>query len=395
MLYSPKQENILRFSLTTDWQLLINHGAVRSGKTTLDNAIFLRELREAKKKAIKDNKDPLYILTGDSLGALEKNVLSELRSNYGLSIKLDKFNTFPMLGCRVCCFGHSQANDYENIKGMTAYGAYLNEMTTAHPESFDEIQKRCSGRLRILGDTNPDHPEHWLKKDYIDKADQKRIAEFSWQLEDNPYLDEAYIEGIKAITPSGMFYDRKIRGLWVTADGVVYKDFDSNKHYIDSLDGFSFRYYFAAVDWGYEHFGVIQLWGVSDKGEFVMIDETARQHEEIDYWVAIAKSINALLGRNIPFICDTARPEHIQRFLREGIRAYGAEKSIISGIEEVSKLMKTGKLFIYKPKAELFKSQIYSYVWDKKTGMPIKKDDDSMDTMRYGIYTMKVYPQLR
>lgn len=394
MLYSPKQEEVLKFAISEDWQLLINHGATRSGKTTLDNSIFLRELRAASNKARRENKDPLYILSGDSLGAIEKNVLTELRSLYGLDIKLDKWNTFPLLGCRVCCFGHSQADDSENIRGMTAYGAYLNEMTTAHPDAFDEIQKRCSGRLRVLGDTNPDHPEHWLKKDYIDTADQKRIAQFHWSLEDNPFLDDAYVEGIKAITPQGMFYDRKIRGLWVTAEGVVYSAFDSKKHLVEDLSSYSFIKHWAAVDWGYEHWGVLQLWGKTKCGKTIMILESPAKHQEIDYWVNEAKEVNKFIGKNIPFFCDSARPEHIARFWREGLRAYNANKSVLSGIEEVAKLIKQDKLLIYKPRAELFRSQIYGYVWDKKSGMPVKKDDDSMDTMRYAIYSEKMSPMI-
>lgn len=42
---------------------------------------------------------------------------------------------------------------------------------------------------------------------------------------DNTFLDEEYIESIIASTPTGMFTDRDIYGKWVSAEGVVYKDF--------------------------------------------------------------------------------------------------------------------------------------------------------------------------
>ena len=393
--YSVKQHEVIKYALTTDWQFLINHGSVRSGKTTADNDIFLFELRKAKERADIDGVQPLYGLSGESIGSIQKNVISELESRYGLTIRLDKYNTFPLLGCRVCCAGHSNADSYKSILGMTAYGFYHNEMTTAHPTFIDEAQKRCSGRFKIIGDTNPDHPEHYIKKNYIDKADQKRIAAFHWTLDDNPFVSKEYKDGIKAITPSGMFYERKINGLWVTADGIVYQDFDGSKHYVDSLDKFKFTHYFAGVDWGYEHWGVIQLWGVTDKREYVLIEEVSAQHQEIDYWVDVAKRIKARTERNIPFFCDSARPEHVARFQRENIRAYNADKNIMSGIEETAKLIKKGKLFIYKPAAELFNKQIYSYSWDKRSGMPVKENDDSMDTMRYVIYTSITKPNIR
>ncbi len=64
--------------------------------------------------------------------------------------------------------GHSKVSGIGAIRGMTSFGAYINEASLAHEEVFDEIKSRCSGTgARILVDTNPDHPEHWLLKDYI------------------------------------------------------------------------------------------------------------------------------------------------------------------------------------------------------------------------------------
>ena len=385
----------MRFAYGNDWRILINHGTIRSGKTTVDNEIFLEELLRAKEKAKADGNTPIYGMSSTDLGTLRNNVLIPLEEKYGINTKLDEYNSFRLLGVRVICWGHSKADSYKKLVGSTLYGFYHNEMTTAHASFIDEAQKRCIKRLRIIGDTNPDHPEHFIKKDYIDRADGKRIAEFSWRLDDNIFLTEQEKNDIKAITPSGMFYERKINGLWVTADGIVYQDFDGSKHYVDSLDKFKFTHYFAGVDWGYEHWGVIQLWGVTDKREYVLIEEVSAQHQEIDYWVDVAKGIKARTERNIPFFCDSARPEHLARFQRENIRAYNADKNIMSGIEETAKLIKKGKLFIYKPAAELFNKQIYSYSWDKRSGMPVKENDDSMDTMRYVIYTSITKPNIR
>lgn len=393
--YTDKQLHIYKeHIINPHWQFIINHGSIRSGKTTLDNDIMLQELREAKRQADKDGNTPLYILAAETQSSLWRNVLIDLETRYNIKIKLDEKNTFELLGCRVCCFGHSKADSYKSLVGMTAYGAYINEMTLAHPSFIDEVVKRCSGRLKIIGDTNPDHPEHYVKKDYIDKADGKRILEYSWKIEDNPYLTDEYVEGVKAITPSGMFYDRKILGMWTTADGLVYKDFDRNKVYVNQLPTNIIKYW-AGVDWGYEHKGVIQLWGRTSDGIKVLIKDIARQHKEIDYWVEQAKSINSGINRNIPFFCDDARPEHIERFKREGIRAYPAKKSILSGIEEVAKSIKTDKLKVYRPEASNFNDEIYKYAWNEKTGMPIKKDDDSMDTMRYALYTERQMPHIR
>src|SRR5699024_3810344 len=123
-----------------------------------------------------------------------------------------------------------------SIRGMTSYGAYVNEASLANPSVFQEIVSRCSGTgARIICDTNLADPEHWLKKKYIDNKSEG-VLDFHFTLEDNTFLNRRYIEEIKAITPSGMFYDRDILGLWVTAEGVVYPDYDRNRHSITAED---------------------------------------------------------------------------------------------------------------------------------------------------------------
>lgn len=218
-LYHPKQLEVMKFAMTNDYFMLINHGAKRTGKTILDNDLFLYELRRVRKIANELNIPlPQYILAGADLGAIQRNVLNELTNKYDIEFKFDKHNRFILFGVQVCCFGHSKINDLGRIRGMTAFGAYINEGTMANEEVFNEIKARCSGDgARILIDTNPDQPEHWLKVNFIDKADGKVIQTYHYELDDNTFLSDRYRENIKASTPSGMFYDRDVKGLWVSA----------------------------------------------------------------------------------------------------------------------------------------------------------------------------------
>lgn len=379
--------------MSQDYFMLINHGAKRTGKTILDNDLFLYELRRVRKIADKLNiKLPQYILAGADLGALQRNVLNELTNKYEIEFKFDKHNRFVLFGVQVCCFGHSKINDLGRIRGMTSFGAYINEGTMANEEVFNEIKARCSGEgARILIDTNPDQPEHWLKTNFIDKADGKVIQAYHYELDDNTFLDNRYRNNVKASTPSGMFYDRDIKGLWVSADGIVYQDFRKDIHYISrkELQNKNIVRYFAGVDWGYEHYGAVVLIGEDDKGNLYLIKEIAKQYKDIDYWVKVAKDIISKYG-NIPFYCDTARPEHIVRFQNEGINALYANKSVLSGIEVVAKRFKTNSLYVVEDDVELFKKEIFMYAWNKKTGEPLKVWDDVLDSLRYAIYTDSV-----
>lgn len=392
-LYHEKQIEVLRYAMNEDYFMLINHGAKRTGKTILNNDLFLFELRRVRDIANKLNIPlPQYILAGADLGAVQRNVLNELTNKYEIEFKFDKHNRFILFGVQVCCFGHSKINDMGRIRGMTSYGAYINEGTMANEEVFNEIKARCSGEgARILVDTNPDQPEHWLKTNYIDKADGKVIQSYHFKLDDNTFLTERYKENIKAATPTGMFYDRDIEGLWVSAEGIVYKDFRKEIHYIKSKDlkDISFVKYFAGVDWGYEHPGAIVILGKDDKGDIYLLEEHSKQHEEIEYWVNVAKEIKSRYG-NISFYCDTARPEYIKRFKRENIKAKNGDKAVLAGIGEVARLIKLEKLKIVEDKVDLFKKEIFMYAWNKTTGEPIKVWDDVLDALRYAIYTESI-----
>lgn len=386
-LYTPKQIEILKRTNTEDFFILGLHGAKRTGKTVINNDIFLRELIRVRK--IADNlkiKEPMYILAGVSSKTIQNNVLQEIYNRYQLDIKFDKHNSFTLFGVKVVQAFTGTIGGLGGIRGMTAFGAYVNEASLANEKVFKEIISRCSGDgARIVFDTNPDNPEHWLKKEYIDSKSENIIS-YHFELDDNTFLSPRYIQNIKESTPSGMFYDRDIRGLWVTGEGVVYSDFDSNKHFINDVDNVEFETYIAGVDWGYSHFGSIVVFGIDKLNNWYLLEEHAKQFKEIDYWADVALDIKARYG-NINFYCDSARPEHVERFRRERIRAINADKSVLSGIEEVARLIKLGRFFVISDKVKVFKKEIYNYVWDEKTGNPVKENDDVMDSMRYAIYS--------
>lgn len=386
-VYSPKQIEVLKGTLEKDWFITVLHGAKRSGKTKINNDLFLFELKRVREIADREGiKEPMYILAGVSSSTIQKNVLQELYNMYNIEPQFDKHGNFKLFGVKVVQAYTGNIGGVKSIRGMTSFGAYINEASLAVQSVFAEIVSRCSGTgARILSDTNPDNPEHWLKKEYIDKQNDN-VLSFHFELDDNTFLSERYRKNIKDATPSGMFYERDILGSWVSADGVVYKDFDASKHYIHSKDLPELSTFYCGVDWGYEHWGSVVVLGEDEQGNTYLIEEHTSQFEEIDYWVDIAKGIQERYGLRVPFWCDSARPEHVKRFQRERINAMNADKARLSGVESVAKKFKTNTLFICRDRVEKFPDEIYQYVWDKAKGEPIKQHDDVLDSLRYAIY---------
>lgn len=387
-LYTKKQIEVLNRAWTKDFFICGLHGAKRSGKTVINNDIFIQELLRVREIADEEGiKEPIYILAGTSSTSIQNNILQELYNKYEFQPNYDKHGAFRFQGVKVVQIYTGSIAGLKRARGFTAYGAYINEASLANEEVFKEIISRCSGRgARIIWDSNPDNPNHWLKRDYIN-TNNDMIIDFHFKLEDNTFLNERYIESIKEATPNGKFYDRDILGLWTIAEGTVYTDYNQKHNEVDKApDGFV-RFY-AGVDWGYEHNGVIIILGEGYDGKTYIIDGVAEKNKHIDFWKKKAKEYISKYG-NIPFYCDTARPEHIADFNYNGIKAIFANKNVISGIEEVAKRFKNNELMYVKNTLPLFEDEIYKYRWKSNSNRDevVKEDDDVMDALRYAIYT--------
>ena len=385
--YTEKQIEVLESFAIDNPKILICSGAKRAGKTFILIKIFLAHVSLFKNQGLS------FIIGGTTQASIRRNILNDLEAILGREIKFKDDGHFPLYGNKIYCFHGANADSYKAMRGFTSAGALLNEATTLHDSFVKEAISRCSHEgARIFMDTNPENPTHTVKVDYIDKDGQLlsngqlNIKAFNFTLYDNTFLNKEYIESIEASTPSGMFYDRDILGTWVASEGVVYQDFNKDKHYMKDIDKVDIKKYFCGVDFGWEHYGSIVVVGKDLDDNYYLIKEYAYQHKDIEDWINIAKEIKARYG-NINFYCDHARPDYIDKLKRSGIRAINANKEVLEGISMIAKLFKTDKLFILEDNVVRFKDEIYNYVWQKGKDEPVKQFDDVLDSLRYAIYS--------
>ena len=388
-LLTAKQQEVLHAYLHEDFMTMILTGAVRSGKTFIDNLLFLYELKRVKRQAdLEGEKHPQYILAGASSGSIYNNIIASISNDFGIELNPDKHNHYHLFGVDITPVYTKSISGLAGARGFTAYGAYVNEASLANERVFSEILSRCSkAGSHVIADTNPDAPTHWLKTDYIDNKDPKnKTLVFTFTMDENTFLAPDYVKQKKAQTPTGMFYDREILGLWVSGDGLVYRDFDKQRMVIPKAKLPHIVKYYCGVDWGFDHKGVITVWGDDAKGNIYLIEEYTSQFKYISYWVTVAKKIQEKYGRVITFWVDSARPDNYSEFLRAGINARNADKARMAGVERVAEYMKQGKFFAVKEGMNQFLNEVYQYVWDENTGEPKKEHDDVMDSMRYAIF---------
>ena len=381
-----KQQEVLESFIFDNPKILICSGAKRAGKTYILTQVFINHVATFRNRGVS------FIIGGTTQASIRRNILNDLEAIIGKEIRLTKDNHFKLYGNKIYCFDGANADSYKKVRGFTSYGAFLNEATTLHDTFVKECISRCSGEgARIYMDTNPENPTHTVKVDYIDKDGQKlsdgqlNIKAFNFTLYDNTFLNKEYVESIEASTPSGMFFDRDILGIWVASEGVVYKDFNKDIHYIKEANT-EFKKIFCGVDFGWEHYGSIVVVGLGLDDKYYLIKEYAYKHKDIEYWISIAKEIIKEYG-NINFYCDYARPDYVHKLQINGIRAINAKKDVLEGISTVATLFKTNKLLILEDNVNIFKTEIYNYVWAKGKDEPIKSSDDVLDSLRYAIYS--------
>ena len=122
-------------------------------------------------------------------------------------------------------FGGKDERSQDLIQGITAAGAFLDEVVLM-PESFvTQALARCSvDGAKYWFTCNPEGPYHWFKKEWIDKAKEKNLIYLHFTMDDNLSLSEETKERYKK-NFVGVFYKRFILGLWVIAEGAIYQFF--------------------------------------------------------------------------------------------------------------------------------------------------------------------------
>ena len=401
-LYTKKQIEVLKETQKSDWFMLINHGAKRSGKTILNNDLFLMELMRVRKIAdILGIATPMYILAGVSSKTIQNNILTEIYNKYGITFKFDKHGSFNFKGVKIVQAYTGTIAGLGGIRGMTAFGSYINEASLAKQEVFKEIISRCSGEgARILVDTNPDNPKHWLLNEYINNSDAN-ILSFKYSLDDNTFLGERYIKNIKANTPQGIFYQRDILGNWVAGEGVIYKSFADNVTKFETEKSFNFETINIGVDFGGNKSKHAFCCTGITKGYKELIALASEKHEPDTperlnaQFIDFVKKMLYKYGRIDCIYCDSAEQVLI-RGMRKALEdnnlnialKNAIKNEIINRIRIVNVLMTTSRFFYVKNENTSLVEALQSAVWDSKSFEDKRLDDgtsdiDTLDSFEY------------
>ena len=400
--FSPKQRRAMLWWMPggadAGYEAIVCDGAVRSGKTlAMGLGFFLWAGTSFRGRR--------FALCGKTIGALRRNVLTELlprlrelgavirerRSENRLTVKFGGHsNDFYLFG------GRDEAAA-GTIQGMTLAGVLMDEVALM-PRSFvEQACARCSVTgSKLWFNCNPAGPNHWFYREWILGAGSRGALHLHFTMEDNPSLSPEIRERYERLY-TGIFYRRFVLGQWAQAEGRVY-DFFEPEMAAHVPEG-TFEGWYISCDYGTVNPMSMGLWGLQ-KGVWYRVaefyfDSRARQRQMTDgeYEQELRKLAGGRPIREV--IVDPSAASFIQLLRQKGWQVRKANNDVLSGIRATADALKAGRIRICTPCRDCLR-EMEEYVWDLRAGQrdQVKKEHDhAMDDMRYFVSTVLARPQ--
>ncbi len=375
MILSPKQ--VLSYNQATH-RFNIWVGAVSSGKTyaSIDKLI----------ERIQNGPPGDCMIIGVSRESIQRNILKDLYDRMGFPVPGSKTNEAKLYGRRIYFVGCHNESAVSAIQGSVDEAAKI-----PYPAWVMLTTRIRVPGAQLFATCNPEGPAHWLKKEYIDRADEMDLIHWHFTLDDNPSLDEDYKRDTKA-SLSGIFYKRLILGEWAAAHGAIYDTFDHMNLYETPKN--NANYYIVGVDYGTTNATAAVMCAITPKmwpqisveSEYYW-DSAKKGRSKTDY--ELVQDIKNFIGyRNVSAIyVDPAAASLKLEMRRQDLPVIDAKNDVILGIKIVSKFISGKNLVIQKGCTTLIE-HLQSYAWDPKAAdkgedKPIKQQDHLPDCLRY------------
>lgn len=410
-MISAKQQKILAFPYSK-YDALICDGAVRSGKTSIMMWAFVRW-------AMENFSGQRFGVCGRTVDSCTKNIIVPFTA---MSLAKERYIIRWRRGDKVMevrrgavtnyfeVFGGKDEASYTLIQGRTLAGVLLDEVVLM-PRSFvEQALARCSvDGAKLWFSCNPGSPHHWFYQEWIKRSRERNALYLHFEMTDNPGLSKRTLERYENMY-AGIFYDRYVRGLWVAAEGIVYKDFanDTEKYLIgDPLEwakqnGTSFSIISIGVDFGGTKSATkFQATGITKNFRVVALEEEYIKNEEIDpdalnrRFATFGQLITSKYGYS-QTRADSAETvlirglDHTAQKLRLGTQVKNALKmQITDRIRLVVLLMKQGRFKVSRNCPHLIDA-LQSAIYDPDKFEDERLDDgtsdiDSLDAFEYSI----------
>lgn len=410
--FGAKAHKFVKRHPSQDKKYTLLEGSVRSGKTFAVDAKIITQLcvyQVAGKR----------VICGATKQSVYKNILLDIfsvvgKKNYAYNRATGELWLF---GTQWFVIGAKDEASYKQILGMTIGIAICDEWTE-FPRSFSmQLFLRMSPPgSRLYATTNPGTPQHYLFVEVLhspDFAPDLEVIHFT--LDDNPNIEEGVKKQLRA-SQKGVYFQRYILGLWVVAEGAIYRDswdekwsYDDTSRPVGLYGGGGYAQHIISIDYG-THNPCVFLEYFLDPYDVAWLDreyywnsvKEMKQKTDSQYADDLEKFIkdSRVIGRNNPaIICDPSATSFKLELINRGLTVLDGENEVLHGIHRVSEVEAMGHRRVRSDIKE-WRREKGLYSWDAKAGLkgderPLKTNDHSMDADRYGlVYLFPEWKQL-
>lgn len=281
----------------------------------------------------------------------------------------------------------------ERLRGPSLSWWYADE-AAMYPAT---VRKIMLGRLRQFGQrgyewlTTTPRGRNYIWQVFVrDMPGRADYALFQATSRDNIYLAHDLLEDWES-EYEGDFARQELLGEFVAYEGLIYSDFDRERHVYGGDHPASQRV-IAGVDWGFANPGVILVCGVDGDGRMSIMAEAYERRRRVEEWVEVAKQLRDQWGVSA-FYCDPSGPDNIKLFQQAGLKAEPANNTVMTGINYVKNRLAMQldgrvRLRVHRECGHLI-DEFEQYQWaQNRHGVkdePVKANDHALDALRYAV----------
>ena len=299
-------------------------GQTASGKTTVAASVKLMRL-------VSESRKKIHIIASRTTGTAEKNLINQdngildLHKNATYNGRGDVKNKFPHIVFEdkiIYILGYDTKDKWENVLGGQYGIVLIDEINTADIEFVREISSRCD---YLIGTLNPDDPNLPIYDEFVNHArpykkyandvpdeimkdllrcePKKNWRYWFFKMEDNASMTKEQIEKKKRSIPKGTkIYKNKILGLRGKATGLVFSNFDRNKHVITKEEAAKKKYimFTCGLDTAYSSNSAdtiaMTFVGITNKHECILLDERVYNNRDLENPIAPSDTVDNLIA---------------------------------------------------------------------------------------------------
>lgn len=396
-MISDKQKKILAFPYS-NYQALICDGAVRSGKTSIMTVAFIdwamrcfnnqrfgicgKTVESAIKNIIIPYISMIYVKKRYAIKWSKSEKILEVKSKY-------RTNIFEV-------FGGKDESSFSLIQGRTLAGVLLDEVVLM-PKSFvNQALTRCSVEgARFWFSCNPGSPKHWFYEEWILQKEQKHALYLHFAMTDNPSLSQETLDRYNNLF-QGVFHQRYVLGEWVLADGLVYPNFNEDKHTFIEPPFFDENRnirpgteFYISIDYGIVNPFAALLWAIYDNVAYCWKEyyfDSRKKHRQLtdeEHYKAVERLAGDYIIQQI--VIDPSATSFKETVNRHNIYSpKNANNDVLNGIAVFSTLLENNMIKISKDCIN-FITELKLYSWDDEAreDTVIKENDHACDAARY------------